>query len=152
MEQNGPWAIDFFEDDEGRNPVVRWLDSLSPEARSAVNAGLEHVLTRYGPDVCSTEFGKNLGDGIFELRIRQDAETIARKAGVGTDAKGTKTPRLFRVFFHAYGQRVVLLLNAYDKLADSGARRQNKEIELAKKRLRSFKLSQQREKKRQKRR
>ncbi len=152
MEQNGPWAIKLFKDDEGGAPVARWLDSLSPESRDAVIACIENFLERMGPDVCRTEFGKNLGDGIFELRIRQDAETIARRAGVGIEAKGAKTPRLLRVFCHAHGQRVVLLLNAYDKLADSGARRQNKEIELAKKRLRSFKLSQQREKKRQKRR
>ena len=38
---------------------------------------------------------------------------------------------IFRIFCHAYGKRVVLLLGGYDKGAAPGGRRQQREIETA---------------------
>ena len=46
---------------------------------------------------------------------------------------------LLRVFFTAYGERIVLLLGGYDKGADPGKRRQEREIDVARKRLTAFK-------------
>lgn len=46
---------------------------------------------------------------------------------------------LLRVFFHVYGQKVVLLLGGYDKGKATGDRRQQTEIAIARKRLAAFK-------------
>ncbi len=42
----------------------------------------------------------------------------------GKDAKGARRPDnvLLRVFCHAHGSKVVLLLNGYDKIADPRSR------------------------------
>jgi hypothetical protein len=52
---------------------------------------------------------------------------------------------LLRMFFAAYGEKVVLVLGGYDKGHDSSPRRQAREIDQARKRLRSFKLRQERQ-------
>ena len=49
-----------------------------------------------------------------------------------------------RVFCHAHGDRLVLLLGGYDKGEDASAKRQNKEIEEARARLRRWKARQKR--------
>ncbi len=46
---------------------------------------------------------------------------------------------MLRVFCHAYGDKIILLLAAYDKAADPSERREDKEIELARKRRAEFK-------------
>lgn len=59
--------------------------------------------------------------------------------------KGQKLPPeaiLLRVFCHAYGDRVVLLLGGYDKGEDTSKKRQAKEIEEARARLRRWKARQ----------
>ena len=43
-----------------------------------------------------------------------------------------------RVFCHAYGERIVLLLGGYDKGADPGRRKQQREIARARARLDDF--------------
>ena len=45
---------------------------------------------------------------------------------------------LLRVFGHAHGNRLLLLLAAYDKAADPGERREDREIALARKRLSEY--------------
>ena len=64
-------------------------------------------------------------------------------------AKGEKV--LLRVFCHAYGTKVVLLLNGYDKAGDPSDKRQQREITLARRRLVVFKERQALERKRQRR-
>jgi len=70
--------------------------------------------------VCGSSYGKQLGDGLFEFRLREK-------------------DLLFRVFCHAYGDQIVLLLSGYDKGADPSKRRQQREIEQARKRLAAWK-------------
>jgi phage-related protein len=120
------WTVEFFEDDQGRQPAREWLLSLDSEKRAMAIAAIETFLAEMGLNVCSTEHGKQLGKGLFELRIRGDEV-------------------LLRIFCHAYGEKIVLLLGGYDKGTRSGSRHQDKEIEKARKRLRSFKLRRQRE-------
>jgi|SRR5215203_840976 len=119
------WTVEFFEDDQGRQPAREWLLSLDSDKRATAIAAIETFLAEMGLDICGTEHGKQLGKGLFELRVR------------GDDV-------LLRLFCHAYGEKVVLLLGGYDKGAHSSARHQDREIEKARKRLRSFKLRQQR--------
>ena len=105
---------------------------------AALLSALEHVLSHRGVGVCGTEWGKQLGGGLFEFRIRHTAAEITRMHG--QDVEGAKPAEkvLLRVFCHAYGAKVVLLLNGYDKGADPSERRQRREIALARKRLTRF--------------
>ena len=45
---------------------------------------------------------------------------------------------LLRVFFHPHGDRLILLLAAYDKGADPSENRQQREIKIARKRLQAW--------------
>jgi phage-related protein len=136
-----PFEIEFYEDPESGVEFVRkWiLEELTAYQRRALGVALAELLQRYGVDVCAGEYGKPLGDGLFEFRLRHDADEII---GKHTD----KIPRgekdqgkiALRVFCHAYGDKIVLLLSGYDKAAHPGARRQDREIDLARKRLREF--------------
>jgi putative component of toxin-antitoxin plasmid stabilization module len=136
------WEIEFYEDDRGRQPAREWLSSLDKPKRDAAIAAIECYLAEFGLDICGTEHGKALGKGLFELRIRHDESVIRRKAGEAGAKRGSQV--LLRIFCHAYGQRIVLLLGGYDKGEDPAPRRQAREIETARQRLRSFSLRQKR--------
>jgi putative component of toxin-antitoxin plasmid stabilization module len=138
------WTVEFFEEDHGRQPAREWLQSLDSGKRAAAIAAIETYLKDMGPDVCATEHGKHLGKGLFEFRIRHDETVIRRKAG--QEADGKRTQVLLRIFCHAHGERIVVLLGGYDKGASPSKRRQEREIETARGRLRSFRLRLQRQK------
>jgi phage-related protein len=133
------WTVEFFEDAQGSQPARQWLQALDSAKRAAAIAAIEVLLADLGLDVCGTEHGKHLGAGLFEFRIRHD-ESVIRKAG-GAD-RGNGGAVLLRIFCHAYGERIVLLLGGYDKGAAPSKRRQDREIEVARRRLRAFKLRQ----------
>lgn len=107
----------------GRSVFEEWLETLSDEQAEALLAAIETTLGRLGVAVCGSEFGKHLGQGLFEFRVRHKA--LQRFA--------------FRVFCHAWGNRQILLLGGYDKAADPSPRRQAREIERARHRLREWK-------------
>jgi phage-related protein len=141
------WTIELFTEDDGRQPVREWILALDPEKRASVIAAIETFLTKFGLDLCGTEHAKHLGEGLFELRIRHEESIIRRKAGQETGPAGKRGGRreiLLRVFCHAYGDRIIVLVGGYDKGADSSSRRQTREIERARRRLRTFKLRAQR--------
>ncbi|MBB4663457.1 hypothetical protein [Conexibacter arvalis] len=137
------WEIEFFSDANGNQPVRKFLKDLDYRKRNALIAAIETVLEPMGLDVCQTEYGKALGRGLYEFRLRHDEETILRKAGRPADG-ASSTDLLLRVFFLAYGEKIILLLGAYDKGLDPSKRRQEREIARARRRLRSFELKQQR--------
>ena len=136
------WTVEFFEDDTGRQPAREWLQSLGSDKRAAAIAAIEVYLEDFGLDVCETEHGKHLGTGLFEFRIRHDETIIRGKAGQISGGKRSEV--LLRIFCHAHGQKIVLLLGGYDKGVASSKRRQDREIEIARGRLRSFKLQKKR--------
>jgi hypothetical protein len=90
--------------------------------------------------------GKWVGgaQGIFEFRVRHDSATILRERGlpVPEELEETHTDILLRVFCHAYGKKVVLLLAGYDKGKEPSDKRQNAEIKRAKQRLTRWKAEQ----------
>jgi putative component of toxin-antitoxin plasmid stabilization module len=132
------WTVEFYADEEGREPMAKWLDDLSALKRDAVIAALTSVLARLGPDVCGSEWGKSLGQGLYEFRVRHTAEETAAMFAGGARG-GKKQPAiLLRVFFHAHGQRIILLLGGYDKGRDPSERRQQREIKAARGRLDDF--------------
>jgi hypothetical protein len=109
---------------------------LSLRKKQVLGAAMQKLLQHLGVGVCKTEFGKQLGGGLFEFRLRQDPGAII-------DQKGRQVPPeriLLRVFCHAYGDKVVLLLGGYDKGEDPSPKRQQHEIEEARRRLAAWKL------------
>src|SRR5487761_211339 len=94
------FRLEFYEDQNGSQPVRQWLvDELSPDERRTVGAAMREILQQQGIAVCGSGFGRQLGGGLFEFRLRD-------------------RPLLARVFCHAYGNRVILLLGGYDKGRD----------------------------------
>lgn len=139
------WEIEYFTDDNDRSPFADWLRRLPFEQKAAVIAGIEKQLAELGLDVCGTELGKNLGQGLCEFRIRHDEGVIRGKSGEA-GARKTRKRILIRVFFHAYGDQVILLLGGYDKAKAPSKKKQSTEIDRARKNLKSFKAARQRKK------
>ena len=126
------YRLEFYEDERGDAPVHRWLrEELTLAKRQALGYAMQVVLQRLGVAVCGTEFGKQLGGGLFEFRLRSD---LRDRVPIGAETGRI----LFRVFCHAHGDRLILLLAAYDKGEDPSPRRQNTEIALARARLRDW--------------
>jgi phage-related protein len=147
------WSIEFFEDAAGRQPAREFLLALEPSKRAALIAAIEEVLEPRGLGVCATEYGRPLGKGLFEFRVRHDETVIRGKSRDGEEPTGNRRGDvLLRLFCHAYGDKIILLLAGYDKGEDPSPRRQTREIEQARKRLRSFQLERQRKSTRGKRR
>jgi hypothetical protein len=133
------WQIEFYADEYGREPVREWMEDLTKQKRLALETALIIVLAERGLDVMGTEYGKALGQGLYEFRLRWSAAEVRSKAGrVSDDAAAKSEKILLRVFFCTAGQKVILLLNGYDKGQDDSARRQQKEIEVARRLLREF--------------
>lgn len=151
------YEIEFYRDAHGNEPCRRWMEKdLTATQRRALVAALEHVLADQGIRVCGTSFGKHIrGTGIFEFRLNRDVDTIRKMAGVPPEPEvASAKPAekiLLRVFCHAYGNRIILLLGGYDKARDPSPRRQQQEIKVAKKRLANFKQSERRKKRDQRR-
>lgn len=135
------FTLEFYEDDHGESPVLRWLrEELTPTQRRAIGVAMAEILQVEGIGVCRTGYGKQLGDGLFEFRLRHDAAEILRSLGKPARNETRSERILLRVFCHAYGDRIVLLLGGYDKGADPSPKRQQREIAEARKRLRQFRV------------
>lgn len=131
------YELEFYEDENGDVPVLRWLrEELTPAKRRALGHAMNEVLQLLGVGVCATKFGKHLGEGLFEFRLGRDLREIAP---VGETDSGKL---LLRVFCHAHGNRLILLVDGYDKGEHPSPRRQNAEITLARARLRDWRRRQ----------
>lgn len=118
------WSVEY----EGES-FERFLLSLSAYEQAVVLAAIENVLQVYGIDICSGEWGKPLGGGLYEFRIRKSLRTILTTAGLNSSAgAGTDRTVLIRVFCTFYGDRIVLLYHGYDKKNDPSQKRQQREI------------------------
>jgi phage-related protein len=136
-----PFTLEFYQDRNGDEPVLRWLRDLPPRKRRAMGVALFEILQHDGPNVVGTNFGKLVGGGIFEFRLDQDSARILARKGKRVVAKEAEPAQiLLRVFCHAYGDKIVLLLGGYDKGERPALRHQQAQIELAKARLRDWKL------------
>ncbi len=117
------YQLEFYEDEQGDRPVRRWIrEDLTLRQRSELGEAMRVQLQAKGIGVCATEYGKQLGKGLFEFRLRRSVEDAGERI-------------LLRVFCYAYGKRIVLLLGGYDKGADPSPGRQLDEIALARRRL-----------------
>lgn len=118
------YTLEFYEDAEGHQPVRDWLKSdLTPDDRRTVGTALRTILEVHGVNVCGSSFGRQLGGGLFEFRLREE-------------------PLVVRIFCHAHGARLILLLGGYHKGQDPSERRQHREIATARARLEEWRARQ----------
>ena len=116
MTQGGTWDVEFYEDENGREPCRDWIEDLSREKRLALETALEYVLAVRGLDVIRTEFGKALGKGCMNSacagpRPRSHGRPVPSWPGRLSETEAI----LLRVFFCTSGSRIILLLSGYDK-------------------------------------
>jgi phage-related protein len=135
--EDTPFELVFYEEADGSEPVRDWAQGLTPTKRRAIGVAMHEILAHEGNDVISTEFGKALGGGLSEFRVRLDAEQILARRGREIVRKivGRREKIMLRVFFHPHGDKLILLLAGYDKGAQPSAKRQQAEIEIARQRL-----------------
>jgi phage-related protein len=137
------YTVEFYEDEDGSSPVFRWItEELSPAQRRSVTAALEELVAYMGPDVVRTDFGKNIGGGVIELRIRQSQQQLLKRVGKaprGSHPEDEGQDILLRVFFHPHGQKRALVLHGYDKGRAPSKRHQQQQISIAERRLALFK-------------
>jgi hypothetical protein len=132
----GAWTLQIYERPDGACPYARFLAELDPYRRAVLDVAVRTFLGRQGHNVCDTEWGTALGKGLYEFRVRRTLATICREAGAEVPAGVSPDQKvLLRVFFAVEGAKIVLLLSGYDKGADPTAKRQDKEIKLARKLL-----------------
>jgi hypothetical protein len=74
-----PFTLEFYVDPHtGRAPVHQWIpNELSPFQRRALGVATSEILERQRIQVCGGEYGKQLGQGLFEFRLRHGADEIA---------------------------------------------------------------------------
>jgi hypothetical protein len=136
------YELEFYDEPQsGREPVRDWLDRLDPVKRAAAMRALSIILAGEGPGVCSTEYGKNLGGGLCEFRLRHDADEVLRARRPDLYEKLGPQPQgrvLLRMFFAEVDGTVILLLGGYDKGRDPARRRQDAEIRTARARLAEY--------------
>jgi hypothetical protein len=135
-----PFTLEFYDEpDTGRAPVYDWIkNELSAFQRRSLGIAMSEILERQGVGVCGGDYGKQLGRGLFEFRLRHGADEIATMFTTKNPDARDKEQILLRVYCHAYGDKIVLLLAGYDKLASPSKKRENDEIALARKRLTEF--------------
>lgn len=120
-------------------PVLEWIRSLDPHLRRAIGVALRAVLQRQGIEVCKGEWGRHLSEGLVEFRVRHSADEVITMFTEGSPRREPFRGKIaLRVFVHAHGEKLLLLLGGYDKAVDPSARRQDEEIALARKRLREY--------------
>jgi len=136
------FTLEFYQSPDGDEPARRWMEKrLSASQRRALDAALRLILAEHGISVCGSPYGRHVGHGLFEFRLDEDEATLLHKWSPAEAAPRPATSGdriLLGVFCHAHGDRIVLLLGGYDKGADPGRRRQQREIARARARLADF--------------
>lgn len=138
------FIVEFWEDEAGNSPVLTWLrEELTPTLRRAAGHAMNEILQEQGVDVCDSGWGKHVAPGIFEFRIDRDPRDVVDRQQ-GRDVPTERRKILLRIFCHAHGNKLILLLGGYDKADDPSKKRQQAEIATAKARLTVWKQRQNR--------
>ena len=148
IHEDPEWNVEFYANENGREPCREWAERLSPQKRAAFIAAIRLVLARRGIDVVKTEYGKALGEDLYEFRIRWTAAEISHKVSglPAADVGGAPEEILLRVFFGTAGRMIILLLSGYDKARHSSDRWQQREIAEARRYLAAYRERQRRAK------
>lgn len=124
------WEIEYEDEFE------KFYVSLGEYEQAVLTAAIEHVLSVQGIDICAGEWGKPLGGGLYEFRVRRSLDAILSAARLEpSGAPGASRPILLRVFLTFYGDKIVLLFHGYDKKKDPSDKRQQTEIARARRLL-----------------
>lgn len=70
------WMTEWNIEIEGAR-FRRFVKSLTSYEQAVLFASIETVLARHGIDVCASEWGKTLGGGLYEFRVRASLSSIA---------------------------------------------------------------------------
>lgn len=137
------WRPEVWEDRHGRAPFTKWFEKLGDYDQAVVDTAIKKILVPYGIDIAATEWGKPLGDGLYEFRIRRSLSTLINW-GTSEEEWESLPPQmdktvLLRIFCAFHGDRIILLFQGYDKGKDPSEKRQGREIKKAKKYLRAWK-------------
>jgi hypothetical protein len=136
MAMTDTYKLEFFAEDDGTKPVLAWIkNDLTPAQRRAVGTAMRRVLQANGVGVCSSPWGRHLGGGLFEFRVRLTGRQMLNAGWAKPGGIDASEQILLRVFCHAHGQKLILLLAGYDKGSEPSGRRQQREIEIARARL-----------------
>lgn len=124
------WTIEY----EG-DRFEKFFLGLPEYEQAVLDAAITHVLAVRGIDICNGEWGKALGGGLYEFRVRRSLHAILAEADVPLpeDLTGADREVLLRVLCTFHGNKIVLLYNGYDKRRDPSRKRQDKEIKAARK-------------------
>ncbi len=106
--------VEYFEKEDGSMPAKEYINSLEPKMRAKVFRTIA-MLEQFGTEL-RMPYSENLGDGIFELRVKQSSN-------------------ITRTLYFFFKERKAIITNALTK-------KQNKvpksEIDLAKKRRQEY--------------
>lgn len=131
------WSTEY---DDAR--FERFFLSLSGYQQAVLTAAIEHFLAVYGPDICAGDWGKPLGEGLYEFRVSKSLRAIYSAAGVERDADpGDDRKVLIRLFCTFYGKKVVLIFHGYDKGRSPSPKQQQVEIARARAAYRQWRRS-----------
>jgi hypothetical protein len=129
MTERAGWTITY----EG-DKFERFLLSLPEYEQAVLVAAIEYVLRVYGVNICEGEWGRPLGDGLYEFRVKKSLGALLDTAGVDVLRRpGDDQKVLLRVFCAFHGNKIVLLYHGYDKKRDPSKKRQQREINKARK-------------------
>ncbi len=128
---------------EQQGEFERAFNKLPQYEQAVMVAAIENVLATLGHEVCATEWGKNLKEGLYEFRVRKSLRAIHEEfkqngASVPDLPADSDRDVLLRAFFTVHGDRVILLLHLYDKKRDPSEKRQQREIKKARKLLKAW--------------
>lgn len=140
-----PWSVEILDEKQ----FDRFVKKLGPYEEVVLFAAIDHILKPLGIDICNGEWGKALGDGLYEFRVRRSLAAIYSAAGLDEDdlPSDVKTPNkevLLRVFCTFHGAKVMLILSGYDKKKDPSEKRQQREIKKARRLLKKWREQQKR--------
>ena len=108
------WEIELYATVDGACPFEAWHRKLPAGKQVVIKESMQAQLVQRGTGVCSDDWGRALGGGLYELRMRQ--------RGV-----------LLRVFFAPIAERRLLVLGGLDK--GRHAKRQTAAIQACRDRL-----------------
>ena len=120
----------------------RWYSKeLTSYEQAVFTAAVENILEVYGMEICSGEWGKALGQGLYEFRIRQSLHAIMTfgHAEPSIAKPGEDREVLLRAFVTFHGDKATLLIHGLNKKNDSSKKRQDKEIAKARGVLKTWK-------------
>jgi len=138
------WTVEVWEDSKtGRSPFASWFENLDEYDQIVVTTVIEKIVKRLGIDVCDTEWGKNLGGSLYEVRIRRPLSNIVSWGEPDTFQVPDDLPPdesvLLRLYCTFHGDRIVLFVSGYDKGKDPSSKREQREINTARKHIRAWK-------------